>query len=175
MRFMVTPEMRRNAVLRRIILWSIAFALIFWTTNWLFYLHIGTSYTAIVRYYRGDPATFHNPKSFRSLLEETHFHAFAMLIFLMTFTHLVMLTEIPLRRKHTLVHLAFGSALADMTAGWLIRYVHPAFAWLKMIAFLTLQGVILIMLILILRYLRNAHGNVQGLMPEPGRPRSSSR
>ncbi len=173
MRFMVTPEMRRNVLLRRIILWSIVFAIVFWSTNWLFYLHIGTSYTAIVRYYRGDPAAFHHPKSFRSLLEETHFHAFAMLIFLMTFTHLVMFTETTIQWKHTLVHATFGAAFADMTSGWLIRYVHPAFAWLKIGAFLTLQGATLIILILILRHLRNAHGGIQGLMPEPGKPRSS--
>ena len=42
--------------------------------------------------------------------------------------------------KAWLIVVPFVSALADEGAGWLVRFVDPSFAWLKIIGFLTLQA-----------------------------------
>lgn len=144
MRFFISPDIRRNRLLRQIVLWSLVYAFVFWVSDWPFYVKIGFSQRTIVEYYRGSEEAFRAPKSFFSLLEETHFHAFAMMVFLMTLNHLLLFTAAPRWVKVGLVHGSFGSALADMASGWLIRFVHPGFALLKMVAFLTLQVTLLI-------------------------------
>ncbi|MGQ0721986.1 MAG: hypothetical protein ACT4PE_10495, partial [Candidatus Eiseniibacteriota bacterium] len=42
-----------------------------------------------------------------------------------------------------LVCIAFGSALTDEAGGWLVRLVHPGFAWMKIVGFLLLQASLL--------------------------------
>jgi hypothetical protein len=49
---------------------------------------------------------------------------------------------VPLRSswKVGLIVVPFVSALLDEGAGWLVRFAHPAFAYLKVAGFLLLQG-----------------------------------
>ncbi|MCS7311474.1 MAG: hypothetical protein NZ742_00945 [Acidobacteria bacterium] len=152
MRFFISPDIRRNPFLRQIVLWSLVYAFLVWVSDWPFYAKIGFSYHSIIEYYRGSEAAFRAPKSFFGLLEETHFHAFAMMVFLMTLNHLLLFTGAPRWVKAGAIHVSFGSALADMASGWLIRFVHPGFALLKMGAFLALQGSLLVILILLWVY-----------------------
>jgi hypothetical protein len=42
--------------------------------------------------------------------------------------------------KAALIVVPFASALLDEGAGWLVRFVHPAFAWLKVAGFVLLQA-----------------------------------
>ena len=42
-----------------------------------------------------------------------------------------------------LIVTTFASAIAGEAAGWLVRFVHADFAWLKLIAFVTLQACLL--------------------------------
>jgi len=128
------------------------YVFVFWVSDWPFYAKIGFSYRAIAEYYRGSEEAFRAPKSFFSLLEETHFHAFAMMVFLMTLNHLLLFTGTPRWVKAVVIHVSFGSALADMASGWLIRFVHPGFALLKMAAFLTLQVTLLVLWVLLWAY-----------------------
>jgi hypothetical protein len=152
MRFFISQDIRKNQLLRHIVLWSLVYVFVFWVSDWPFYAKIGFSYRAIVEYYRGSEEAFRTPKSFFSLLEETHFHAFAMMVFLMTLNHLLLFTGAPRWVKAVVIHVSFGSALADMASGWLIRFVHPGFALLKMAAFLTLQGTLLVLWVLLWAY-----------------------
>ena len=60
-----------------------------------------------------------------------------------------------------LVTFAFGSALMDETAGWLVRFVHPAFSYMKVAGFLALQTSLLGLIVAlgygVLRPGRNAY------------------
>jgi hypothetical protein len=67
-------------------------------------------------------------------------------ILILTMTHLVLFAPIAIRTKTWLVILSFASALLDETSSWLIRYVHPAFAYAKMAGFVGLQGTLAAMI-----------------------------
>jgi hypothetical protein len=52
--------------------------------------------------------------------------------------------------KCWLVLVSFGAAIADEAGGWLVRYLHPAFAYWKIAAFVTLQLTLAILIIAVL-------------------------
>jgi hypothetical protein len=107
---------------------------------------LGFSYQGVVRYFLGDPEQFMNPRSFAGLLEVTHFHLFAMGLFFVVFTHLLMFSPLQEGIKTGLIWLLGLSLLVDIGSSWLIRYVAAPFAWLKLGSFWTVQIVSLILL-----------------------------
>jgi hypothetical protein len=74
------------------------------------------------------------------MLEVAHFHLFAMGMLLLVLTHLMLFVPLAGRTKAWLITLPFLAALLDEGSGWLVRFVHPAFAWAKIAGFLLLQG-----------------------------------
>ncbi|MCP3177727.1 hypothetical protein MJO47_11490 [Desulfuromonas sp. KJ2020] len=119
-----------------------------WVTGILMFHHkLGSSYQSVVRYFLGDPEQFMNPRSFIGLLEVTHFHLFAMGLFFVVFSHLLLFCPFGAPVKAILTWLLGLSLLLDILSPWLIRYVAAPFAWLKLASFWTLQGVSLILLL----------------------------
>ncbi|MCC6849160.1 MAG: hypothetical protein IT294_11725 [Deltaproteobacteria bacterium] len=146
MRFTVTPDWKDNQLLRLVLVWFLVFVTLLWVTNALLYFAKMTLNPAsVVAYYLGDEATFTQPRSYQGLLEIAHFHLFAMGVLVLTMTHLLLFVPMPNRRKALVVSLAFTAALADEAAGWLVRFVSPLFAWLKIAAFLGLESVLAFM------------------------------
>jgi hypothetical protein len=168
-RFVVTGEWNRNQLLRLILLLFLVYVAFFWLTNWiLWYTKMGVSPASVAAYFRGDPtAEFGQPaRPLSAIAEQSHFHLFAMGVLVMTLTHLLLFLPVPVRVKGTLVVLTFCSALLDEGSSWLIRYLHPGFAWIKILAFLSLQGSLLGLLILLVRGVwrpgRHAHADGSG-------------
>jgi hypothetical protein len=166
LRFVVTGEWDRNAMLRLILLFFLVYVFLFWLTNWiLWFQKMDLSLASIREYYRGDPqAEFGRPpRPLGALAEVAHFHLFAMGMLVMTLTHLLLFLPIALRTKGILVVTAFVTALLDEGGGWLVRFVHPNFAWLKLIGFLSLQLSLLCLcfalFVGVLRPGRNAYGD----------------
>jgi hypothetical protein len=50
---------------------------------------------------------------------------------------------------------AFLSAALDEGAGWLVRFVHPGFAIVKLVAFVSLQGILAFLLVGLALFLRS--------------------
>jgi len=147
MRFVVTGEWRENHLLRLILLAFLLYGLVFWLTNWLlFFARMDVSYASVVEFYRGAEQRFLEPRSYVVLLEISHAHLFAMGILLLTVTHLLLFVPIPVPLKFLLIVASFAGALLDEAGGWLIRFVHPGFAYVKIVGFLTLQITLGIML-----------------------------
>ena len=120
-------------------------------TNFLlFFLKMGLSYEAVVGYYLGSEAQYTAPRTYQGMLEVTHFHLPIMGMVLLLLTHLLLF--VPLRNGWKAVGVAvpFLSALLNEGAGWLVRFVHPGFAYMKIAAFLSLQGSLAILLGLVL-------------------------
>ncbi len=141
MRFVITNQWSENHLLRVVMLWFLLFVLLFWITNMLLFVaHYGTSYSSVVEAYLGSDERFLSPRSYRGLLEVTHAHLFAMGVLILTMTHLLLFVPLSPQLKALVVSLAFASTLGDELSGWLIRFVHPAFGYLKIAAFLTLQA-----------------------------------
>jgi len=147
MRFVITGEWKENHLLRVILAAFLVYVLVFWLTNWLlFFSRMSLSYASVAEFYRGSEARFLEPRSYVVLLEISHAHLFAMGILLLTVTHLLLFAPLPVPLKLLLVVASFAGALLDEAGGWLIRFVHPAFAYVKIAGFLTLQGTLGIML-----------------------------
>jgi hypothetical protein len=171
----VTGEWSRNDLLRLILLFFLVFVLLFWGTNWLLYFRSMTLEPAsVVAHYLGDPSEEFGrpPRPLGALAETAHFHVFAMGVLVMTLTHLLLFLPVAPRTKATLVCIAFGSALADEAGGWLVRLVHPAFAWMKIVGFLLLQasllGLIVALGVGIARPGRNAYADSESRTLRPG-------
>jgi hypothetical protein len=100
---------------------------------------MGLAPASVVRYYLGDEAEFLPARTYGSMLEVTHAHLAMMAVVLLLVTHLAIFIPWPLRLRVGLVLFTFASALLQEASGWLVRFVDPGFAALKIGAFLGLQ------------------------------------
>jgi hypothetical protein len=149
MRFVVTGEWNRNTLLRVIVLFFLFYSFAFWLTNFgLYFFKMGLTYQSVVDYYRGSAEQFTQPRSLLGLLEVSHFHLFAMGIFLVTLTHLLLFVPVKTSLKLALIVSAFTSAFLDEMSSWLVRFVSPLFAYLKIGSFVVLQASLLVTIIL---------------------------
>ena len=140
MRFVVTGELSRNRLLQTIVVIYVLYVAGLWLTNALLYFQkMSLDPASVVEYYRGSEERFLAAKSFQGLLEVSHFHLFAMGMLLLVLTHLILFVPLADRTKLWLIVTPFASALLDEGAGWLVRFVGPGFAWLKVLGFLALQ------------------------------------
>lgn len=154
MRVMMTGPGPRPLARKILLFFNICFLLHWATGIFMFGDKIGFGVDDVVRYYLGDPERFMNPRSFSGLLEVTHFHLFAMGLFFVVFSHLLLFTPLAESLKNLLTNLLALALLADMASGWLIRYGGALFAPLKLGAFWLLQGVSFLLLVGLLRGLR---------------------
>jgi len=153
-RFVVTGEWTRNRLLKVIVWCFLLYTVILWITNaGLYFAKMSLDPTSVVDYYRGNEERFLQPRSLVGLLEVLHFHSFAMGILLLTLTHLLLFVPLSMNVKAWGIALAFGAGLSDELAGWGVRFVHPAFAYMKVGAFLVLEGTILALILLVGRAL----------------------
>lgn len=153
LRFFISPDIRKNSLLRLIIVFTVLFFVLLWLTNLLLYLQIGFSYDSVIEYYRGSEANFRPPKSYLGMLEEAHFHFFSMAVILVTLNHLILFTALGNIWKLLLIVSSFLSALGDIAGGWLIRYVSPYFAYLKISSVIVLQVSLALLMIIIVWFL----------------------
>lgn len=138
----------RQPLTRTILVFFYLYFLLHWATGILmFRAKLGFSYQGVVRYFLGDPEQFMNPRSFIGLLEVTHFHLFAMGLFFVVFTHLLLFSPLQEGLKTGLTWLLGLSLLGDIASSWLIRYVAAPFAWLKLGSFWALQAASLLLLL----------------------------
>jgi len=140
-RFVVTGEWSRNRLLQAIVVLYALYVSALWVTNALLYFsRMGLTAASVVEYYLGSEERFMTPRSYQGLLEVSHFHLFAMGMLLLVLTHLALFVPVSPRAKAGLVVVPFVAALLDEGAGWLVRFVAPGFAYLKIAGFLLLQG-----------------------------------
>jgi hypothetical protein len=122
-----------------IVLFFLFYCFAFWLTNFGLYMEMGLSYQGVVEHYLGSPEKFTRPKSIRGLMEVSHFHLFAMGIFLVSLMHLLLFVPVNGLLKVVLIVAAFTSAFLDEASGWLIVFVSPVFAYMKITSFVVLQ------------------------------------
>lgn len=153
MRFFISSDIKKNTLLKLIVAFTVLFFLFLWITNLLLYLQIGFSYESVVQYYLGSEEDFRPARSYLGMLEEAHFHFFAMAIILVTLNHLILFTKISNFWKLVLILLSYLSALGDIAGGWLIRYVSPEFAYLKIASLIGLQISLAVLMIVVIWFL----------------------
>ena len=159
MKFFISNDIRNNSLLKLIVVFSLVFLFFLWLTNLLLYFKIGFSYGSIVDYYRGSEENFREPKSYLGLLEESHFHFFSMAIILITLNHLILFSKIRNVWKLIVILASYMSAFGDIASGWLIRYISPSFAYLKLGSVIVLQISFAALLVLVLAFLYSGKDN----------------
>lgn len=148
MRYFVTGEQNRQVLMNTIVLLFLAYVALLWVSNALMFFHkMGLNPQSVIDYYLGSEAKFTQPISYQSLLENTHFHLFAMGMLAVTLTHLLLFTPLNMQLKVLLTSATYLAAIADQAGGWLVRFVHPQFAWFKIGAFLLLEASLLALLV----------------------------
>lgn len=149
MRFLKSGDFNNNRLLQIILVFTLVYILLLWATNVLLYSErIGFTYNSIANYYLGSEDEFKNPVSYIGLLEASHWHLFVFAMALLLVNHLVAFSNFSQTLKLILIFSSFLSGLADISAGWLIRFVSPSFAYLKLCSFLVFQISFLILIIL---------------------------
>jgi hypothetical protein len=149
LRFVITGEWNRNRLLQTIVVLYSVYVVGLWLTIALLYFDkMGLSYASVVSYYRGDEERFLEPRTYQGLLEVLHFHLFAMGMLLLVLTHLVLFVPIGNRWKIWLIAAPFAAAGVAEASGWLVRFVHPGFAYAKIAGFLALESSLAALVIL---------------------------
>ena len=137
-----------NILLKIILFFTLLYILFLSATNILLYIeNIGFTRTSVVDYYLGSEEEFKAPVSYRGLLETTHFHLFAIGMALLLVCHLTVFTNLPQKVKLFFILISFIFWLCDMASGWLLRFISPSFAYLKIVAFVISQISLIILTI----------------------------
>ena len=148
MKFLTKGDFNNSRLLQIILVFTLVYVLLLWVTNLLLYSErIGFTYDVIVNYYLGSEEEFKNPVSYIGLLEATHWHLFVFAMSLLLVNHLTVFSNLNQFLKLFLIIVSFLSGLGDMSAGWLIRFVSPSFAYLKLWSFIAFQISFLILLV----------------------------
>jgi len=152
MRFVVTGEWTRNRLLMAIVWLFLLYTTLLWITNGMLYFkNMTLDPQSVVTYYLGDEASYRQGRSYGGLLEVAHAHLFAMGVLLLTLTHLLLFVPMDMDRKAILIVITFFAGLVNEAAGWMVRFVHPAFAYAKVGGFLVLESSILLLMVLTAR------------------------
>ena len=167
MRYFVTGEQQRKALLNALVLMFLGYIALLWLSNALMYFHhMALTPSSVVAYYLGSEEQFTQPRSYQGMLEVSHFHLFSMGMLIVTLTHLMLMTDFSVYLKIWLSALTYLSAIADEAAGWLVRFVHPLFAYFKIAAFITLECSLLALLVVVIWALLKARAQMQPSQPD---------
>jgi len=139
-RYLQSGGFQNNPHMRLTLGLAIALLAVFWLSNAaLYFTHMGLDPASVAAYYRGDEARFMAPRTAEGMLEVTHMHLPMFALVLLLLTHLVIFAPLKNAARTAIILASFGSALLMEAASWLTRFVHPGFAWLKVIAFVVFQ------------------------------------
>ena len=156
MKYLERGGFQSQTLMRATLGWTLVLLSGFWITNLvLFATRLGFTPRSVAAYYRGSEAEFRPARTAGAMLETTHSHLAMMALVVLLLTHLMIFAPYARRAKIALIATAFASALLEEGSGWLVRFVHPAFAWLKLASFVALQGILAFLLVGLAMYLRS--------------------
>jgi len=144
MKYMQDGGFQYNPLMRLTLGLTLALLVAFWVTNVALYFgRMDLRPSSVVAYYNGSEADYRPPRSAASMLETTHMHLPMMGMVLLFLTHLALFVPASKGSKVAFVVTAFTGAVLEEGAGWLVRFVSPGFAVLKVAGFLALQASLL--------------------------------
>lgn len=146
-----------NPLMRLTLSWTLLFAAGLWFTNGAMYLkRMSLTPASVQAYYLGSAEEYSEPRSAASMLEVSHAHLATMGVMILLLTHLAIFAPWEDRAKRWVIGLGFGSAFLGEASGWLVRFVSPGFAALKIACFLTFQAVLAALIVVLATFLYKA-------------------
>jgi len=143
MKYMQTGGFQNHPLMKLTIGLTLVFIAGLWITNFfLYFSKMNLTPQSVVTYYRGSETDFVVARTFQSLLEVTHFHLPMMAIVVLLLTHLLIFAPFKDQTKVIFIVISFVSGFLNEAASWLVRFVSPSFALLKIGSFLTFQGIL---------------------------------
>ena len=141
MRYMQEGGFQNNPLMRLTLALTLGLLVVFWLTNLgMYFSRMDLSSASVVAYYNGSEQDFRPPRTTASMLETTHVHLPMMGMVLLFLTHLVIFVPMSRAAKVAFIATTFSAAVMEEGAGWLVRFVSPAFAPLKIAGFVGLQA-----------------------------------
>jgi hypothetical protein len=174
MKYMQDGGFQNNSLMRLTLALTLTLLVGFWITNAaMYFTRMDLRPSSVVSYYNGSEEDFRPARSAGQLLEASHMHLPMMGMVILFLTHLLIFVPMGRSAKVTFIVTAFASALLQEGSGWLVRFVSPACAPLKVLGFLGLQGA-LAFLLLRLGWFIAVGRRVRGASAEPA-PAEASR
>lgn len=141
MKYMQTGGFQGHPLMRMTLLWTLLFMAGLWATNaFMHFSRMGVTPSSVQRYYLGSEEDYSQPRSAASMLETSHAHFPIMGVVVLMLTHLMIFAPYADRTKTAFIAATFASAFGGEASGWLVRFAHPGFAWLKLACFGLFQG-----------------------------------
>jgi len=164
MKYMQHGGMQNQPLMRLTLYFTLLFLFGFWVTNFaMYFAKMSLTPQSVVDYYHGAEAEFRMPRTYQAMLEVTHAHLPMMALVMLVLTHLLIFTSFQHRTKVAFIAVAFLSAFLHEAAGWLVRFVHPMLAWVKVMAFVVMQGMLAFLMAALLIFLvRGQRGQGNG-------------
>ena len=160
---------QNNPLMRLTLSLTLALLVAFWITNvGMYFSRMSLSPASVVAYYNGSEDEFRAPRSFGSMMETTHMHLPMMGMVLLFLSHLVIFVPMAREAKVGFILTAFVMALLEESGGWLVRFVSPSLAPLKIVGFLGLQGSIAFLIGALALFLLRAARKQAGREVAPG-------
>jgi hypothetical protein len=168
MKYMERGGFQGHPLMRLTLFWTLLFMAGLWATNaFMYFSRMSLTPSSVQSYYLGSPEEFSQPRSAASMLEVTHAHLPIMAVVLLLLTHLMIFAPYSDKTKRRFISAVFLAAFAGEGSGWLVRFVDPAFAWLKIACFVVFQAALGLLIAGLAAFLlqgaRRAH-------PAPRRP-----
>lgn len=125
------------------LLFTLLFLFGFWVTNFaLYFSKMNVTPRSVQDYYLGSEEQYRMPRTVQSMLEVTHSHLPMMAMVVLLLTHLLIFVPYRAKTKVWFIVLAFSSAFISETSGWLVRFIHPNFAVMKIASYLSFQTIL---------------------------------
>jgi hypothetical protein len=141
MKYMERGGFQGQPLMRLTLLWALLFFSGLWATNaFMYFSRMSLAPASVQSYYLGSAEEFSQPKSAQALLEVTHVHLPIMGVVLLLLTHLMIFAPYSDKFKRWFIGASFASAFLGEASGWLVRFVDPSFAWLKILCFVVFQA-----------------------------------
>ncbi|RMF66651.1 MAG: hypothetical protein D6743_06050 [Calditrichaeota bacterium] len=172
MKYLQTGGFQNHTLMKLTLTLTLVFLTAFWITNFaMYFAKMNLTPHSVQAYYLGAEEQFRLPRTYQSMLEVTHAHLPMMAMVVLLLTHLLIFSPYSFRTKVAFISSAFLFALLNEAAGWLVRFVDPHFAWLKVASFLLFQGILGFLLAALALFLWKGRSNgksPQTLFPEAG-------
>jgi len=155
MKYMEKGGFQGHPLMRLTLYWTLLFLAGLWATNAAMYFsRMGLGPRSVQAYYLGSEEEYSQPRSAQSMLEVTHAHLPVMGVVVLLLTHLMIFAPYSDRTKRWMIGGTFLAALLGEGSGWLVRFAHPAFAWLKIASFLGFQTCLALLIVGLAAFLR---------------------